>query len=172
MIYWKELGTSTCYPQKKSNPDTICLSGVLENCRYCQDKSRLSYNKCVCFGGNILWILWIEHIGLIINITYLLLVLPNCDWIYNSGHIMKNQTHVQRQNYIICTSWIIISLSLFCETCINKEATWLRNSQSCKIPLPTMSDSLLPHWLISSQATLPIGQRYPQQVCESSSWFL
>jgi hypothetical protein len=56
---------------------------------------------------------------------------------------MKNQTHVRTQNDVIYSSWIIISLFLFSEFCIKKEATKLLVNQSCKIPLTTTPDSLL-----------------------------
>lgn len=80
---------------------------------------------------------WEGVLGLIIKIKSALFLLSTCDWTCNPGHVMKkNQIHVQIENAINCTSWIVTSLPLLCETCVNKEATWLLVSHSCKIPCP------------------------------------
>ena len=47
----------------------------------------------------------------------------------------KNQIHVQIENAINCTSWIVTSLPLLCETCVNKEAIWLLVSLSFRSDL-------------------------------------
>jgi hypothetical protein len=44
----KEVGVSVFATHKKTNSD-FSFSGVLLNSNHCQPKSRLSYNKCVCF---------------------------------------------------------------------------------------------------------------------------
>ena len=68
----------------------------------------------------------------------------------NPKHVLKRQTHVQRQNGIICTFRLIISLSLLYESCIHRGS--LIRSPSCKI-LDYFALALPHRLLISSWAT-------------------
>lgn len=97
-------------------------------------------------------------IGVIIRIKSVLFILSDCDWTCNPRHVIKKtktQTHVHRQTDIICTSWIIISLPLPCESCINKKATRLL-VRAVRFPWPQHLTPPLT-LLISSRATLPMA---------------
>jgi hypothetical protein len=48
--YKQELGLVFAIPKRLAQIFSICL----KHYKCCWPKSRLSYNKCVCFGGNIL----------------------------------------------------------------------------------------------------------------------
>lgn len=113
---------------------------------------RAGCHTILCFfGGESLQILWTGVKGLII-IKSVLFVLSNCDW----TQICNEKSDIcPETNDIIHTSWIIMSLSVLCVICINKEATWMLVSQKVRLINSSLTNSLSPLRNLSTVGAVP-----------------